>query len=63
MVTFQNDGTILAKFNERYFKFTEDGNPLDEIEFENRSLRSLGEIPYHGDDSSYYAIYWHEFQF
>ena len=32
--TFLSDGSILGQYGSRYFKFTEQGDPVGEIEFE-----------------------------
>jgi len=40
MVTFRENGDILAKFGYRYLYFTKNGRPLGELGFETHSARA-----------------------
>jgi len=46
MVTFLDDGCILAKYGFRFLKFDSTGFPLDEIEFSGLRTKFLGEKYY-----------------
>ena len=63
MVTFLDDGSIIAKYNNRFIKFSSTGSHQDEIEFEGSLTKYLGEREYRNADRLHYDVYWHEFLF